>query len=192
MKPTPLLVLLPLASASFGIAQPPPQQPASAHAWQQSQKSDSGSTYTYTQFTLPGKFLSSPNDQAASRPALVLDCIPGAGSHAAKGRLLAGNLVVGTTLKIVYVEPEEIRGTSYNPKVVVRYHADDTKEQEDKWTPGTDKISASIPKESLKQLLRAHTVAITADDDHGSQVAMQFDMPDPTLVEQGCNVDAHR
>jgi len=32
-------------------------------------------------------------------------------------------------------------------------------------------------------------VSITANDDGGSQVAMQFDMPDATLVEQGCNVD---
>ena len=79
---------------------------------------------------------------------------------------------------------------SYYPKIAIRYRTDDAKaDKEEQWSAGADKTSVSIPKDSLKDLLRAHTVAITADDDHGSQVAMKFDMPDPTLVEQSCNVD---
>jgi hypothetical protein len=191
MKPTPLLLIVSLAAASIGFAQSAPQEASSGHVWQQSQKADTAASFTYTQFTLAGKFLTPPHDKTAARPALVLDCIPGSGSHAAKGRLLGANLLVGTTLKIVYVEPEEIRGTSYYPKVVTRYQIDGAKAEEDKWTAGTDKTSISIPKDALKQLLRAHTVAITTDDEHGSQVAMQFDIPDPTLVEQGCRVDEH-
>jgi hypothetical protein len=72
---------------------------------------------------------------------------------------------------------------------VVRFHTDDAKEEERKWSAGTDKNSATIPKDALKRILCARTVSITANDDGGSQVAMQFDMPDATLVEQGCNVD---
>jgi hypothetical protein len=41
-------------------------------------------------------------------------------------------------------------------------------------------------------MLRAHTVEITADDDRGLPVVMQFDMPDPTPVEAGCAVDDHK
>jgi hypothetical protein len=190
MKTTPLLLLAPLAWASIGFAQPA-QRPPSAHAWLQSQKSDTARTYTYTRFTLVGKFLTPPHDQAANRPALAVDCIPGKGSDHPKGRFLAANLLVGSTLKIVYVEPEEIRGTSYYPKVVVRYRAEDAKDKEDKWSVGTDKTSASIPKDALKEVLRSHTVAINVEDDRGSQVAIQFDMPDATLVEQSCNVDEH-
>jgi hypothetical protein len=191
MKPTPLLLLAPLAWASIGFAQQPPQQPLSAHAWQQSQNSDAARTYTYQRFTLVGKFLTPPHDQAANRPALAVDCIPGGGSHQSKGKFLAANLLVGSTLKILYVEPEEIRGMSYYPKVAVRYRADDAKDKEDKWSAGGDKTSASIPKDALKEFLRAHTVAIGVDDDRGTQVAMQFDMPDAALVEQSCNVDEH-
>jgi hypothetical protein len=191
MKPTPVLLIVSLAAASYGFAQPAPQQPSSAHAWQQSQKADTAGSFTYTQFSLAGKFLSPPHDKTAGRPALVLDCIPGSGSHPAKGRLLGANLLVGMTLKIVYVEPEEIRGTSYFPKVLARYQFDGAKAEEDKWTAGTDKTSISIPKDALKQLLRARSVAITTDDDHGSPVAMQFDIPDSTIVEQGCHVDEH-
>jgi hypothetical protein len=191
MKPTPLLLIVSLAWASFGFAQSAPQEPSSAHGWQQSQKADTAGTFTFTQFTLAGKFVTPPHDKAAARPALVLDCIPASASHAAKGRLLGASLQVGTTLKIVYVEPEEIRGTSYFPKVVTRYQIDGAKAEEDKWTAGTDKTSVAIPKDALKQLLRAHSVAITTDDDHGSQVAMQFEIPDSTMVEQGCRVDEH-
>jgi hypothetical protein len=188
MKPTPLLLLVPLAWVSFGFASPSPQQSSSAHGWRQAQKTDAARAITYMQFTLVGKFLTSPQD-ASDRPALSVDCIPGRESHSPKGTFLAANLLVGSTLKIFYVEPEEIRGTSYFPKVAVRYRADGAREEEEKWSPGTEKTSASIPKGALKKILRARTVAITADDDRGSQVAMQFDMPDPMLVEEACNVD---
>jgi hypothetical protein len=189
VKPTPILLLVPLAWASFGFAEQAPQQPASAHAWEQSQKTDAVRAIAYTRFTLVGKTSASPHDQGSNRPALVVDCIPGEGSHPAKGKLLAANLLVGVPLKIVYVEPEEIHGMSYFPMVAVRYRTDEAKEEEEKWSPGPEKTSASIPKASLKRILRARTIAITADDERGSQVAMQFDMPGPTLVEEACNVD---
>jgi hypothetical protein len=191
MKPTPLLLLVPLAWVSFGFASPSPQQSSSTPGWRQAQKTDAARAITYTQFTLVGKFVTSPQD-ASDRPALSVDCIPGRESHSAKGTFLAANLLVGSTLKIFYVEPEEIHGTSYFPKVAVRYRADGAGEEEEKWSPGTEKTSASIPKVALKKILRARSVAITADDDRGSQVAMQFDMPDPTLVEEACNVDYRR
>ena len=100
---------------------------------------------------------------------------------------MAANIFIGTALKIDYVEPEEIRGLSYLPKVAVRYRTDDaTDEEKENWSPGADKTSASIPKDS------AHTFTITADDDRGSEIVMQFDMPDPTVVEAACNVDNHK
>jgi hypothetical protein len=105
---------------------------------------------------------------------------------------MAGNLLVGTTLKIVYIEPEEIHGTSYYPKVSVRYRMDNANEELEQWSAGTEKTSASIPVGSLKKMLRAHTVEITADDDRGLPVVMEFDMPDPTPVEAGCDVDDHK
>jgi hypothetical protein len=188
MKPTPLVLLVPLALASVGFSTMAPQQPS---AWRQSQKTDAANRTTYTRFTLPGKFLKSPKVDAPG-PALVLDCVPGEESHRSKGRLLNGNLVVGTTLKIVYVEPEEIHGTSYYPKISVRYRMENAKEERENWPQGTDKTSASIPEDALKKILRAHTVEITVDDAGGLPVVMQFDMPDPTAVEASCNVDEHK
>jgi isochorismate synthase EntC len=72
----------------------------------------------------------------------------------------------------------------------VQYRIDDAKEPEkENWTPGTEKTSAAIPKDSLKKILRAQAVDLTVGDDRGSEVAMKFDMPDPTPVEDACNVD---
>jgi len=92
-------------------------------------------------------------------------------------------------MKIDYVEPLEIHGTSYYPKISIRYRLDDAKEEEEKWAPGPDKASAIIPKDWLKKILRAHTVEISGNNDQGSQLAMQFDLPASTPVEDACNVD---
>jgi hypothetical protein len=191
MKPTPLLLLLPLAWASCGFAQTAQQTPSSAHVWRQAPITDAVRAMTYTRFTLAGKFPAPPQNAGANRPALAVDCIPAKDSHSSKGKYLAASLLVGTPLKIIYVEPEEIHGTSYYPKAVVQYRTDDGKEGQEKWSPVSEKekTSFSIPREALKKILRARTVAITAEDDQGSPVAMQFDMPDPAAVEAGCNVD---
>jgi hypothetical protein len=192
MKPTLLLLLVPLALVSVGFSSIAQQQSTSAHVWRQSQKTDTFRGFTYTQFTLTGKFARSPQDDVSNRPALVVDCIPGKGTHGSKGKFLAANLLVGAPLKIEYIEPEEIHGTSYLQKVSVRYRMDDAKEEEEKWTPGSDKTSASVPKSALKKILRAHAFEVTASDDRGAQLVMQFDMPDATPVEDGCNVDEHK
>jgi hypothetical protein len=181
MKAISALLLIPLAWPAFGIA---------ANVWQQSQMTNAADAFRYSRFTLEGKFLAASHDVGRNRPALVVDCIPAKESPRGRSTFLTGNLIVGTSLKIIYVEPEEIRGTSYFPKVVVRYRTDDAKKAEqDQWSPGVDKASASVPKHSLKEILRAHTIAITARDDHGRRIAMQFEMPDPTPVEQSCDVD---
>jgi len=182
MKPTSLLLLLPLALASFGLSAPAPQQPSSTQGWQQSQQTDATREITYTHFTLVGK-------SSQGRPTLVLDCLPAKESHRGKGKILNANLLAGTPLKIEYVEPEEIHGTSYFRKVTVRYRTDDGKEEVDKWSLGSDKTLIAIPKEALKKILRAHSVEITAQDEHGSPVTMHFQVPDPTSVEETCNVD---
>jgi hypothetical protein len=193
MKSTRLFLIVLLAWASLGFAQPAPQQPAAPQTWRQSQRTDAANTMTYTRFTLAGKFSSSTQDQASNRPALAIDCISGKESHHPKGKYLAANLLIGTALKIVYIEPEEIRGMSYLPKVAVRYRTDDAADEaKEDWSPGADKTSASIPKDSLKKILRARTFSITADDDTGSPIAMQFYMPDPTPVEAACNVDKQK
>jgi len=182
MKPTALLLLLPLALPSCGLSAMAQQHPSSAHEWQQAQQTDSAREITYTHFTLVGK-------SSQGRPALVLDCLPAKESYRGKGKILNANLLVETPLKVEYVEPEEIHGTSYFRMVTFRYRVDDGKEEVEKWSLGSDKTSITIPKEALKKILRAHRVEITAQDEHGSPVTMHFEVADPTSVEKTCNVD---
>jgi hypothetical protein len=189
MNRAPVLFLAPLLLATFGLATVAPQQPSTAHVWRETPKPDDSST---ARFTLVGKFLKSPQTDVPNRPALVLDCIPATTSHKSEGKFVAANLLVGILLKIDYIEPEEIHGTSYYPKVVIHYRINDTKEEEEKWTPGTDKLSASISKDWVKKILRARTVEVSTRDDRGKDIAMQFDVPDPAPVEAACNLDEHK
>ena len=189
MKPTPLLLLVPLAWASCGFAQQAPPQSAAAHGWQQSQDTDAVRAMTYTRFTLVGKFLNSPRTAMPNRPALVLDCIPTAESGAARGKFLTASLLIGTPLKVLYVEPEEIHGTSYYQKIAVSYRIGDRKDHSEKWSLGTEKTSAALPKNVVKKVLRAHSLLVSTEDDDGLPLAMQFDVPDAAAVEAGCNVD---
>jgi hypothetical protein len=191
MKLAPLLLLALLALASFGFPAMAPQQSSPAHAWRESPKADNARGTAYNRFTLTGKFLRAPQHggDVANRPALVVDCRPGKESRNGKGKFEEASLLVGTTLKIDYVEPQEIHGTSYYPKVSVHYRINDTKDEDEKWPPGADKTSAAVPKEWLKKILRAQAVDVTLNDDSGSPIVIKFDMPDPKPLEEGCNVD---
>jgi hypothetical protein len=189
MKRAPVLFFAPFVLATLGFSTLAPQQPSAPHVWRESQKPDNSSV---ARFTLVGKFLKSPQGDVPNRPAFVLDCIPATISHKSEGKFVAGNLLVGIPLKIDYIEPQEIHGTSYYPKVVVHYRINDAKEEEERWTPGADKVSSTISKDWVKKILRARTVEVSAHDDHGKDIAIQFDMPDPTPVEQTCDVDEHK
>jgi hypothetical protein len=190
MKPSPILFSVTLALAFLGSSGAGPQQQPSPQAWKETQRTDS-IRGKYTRFTLVGKFLKSPQaDDASKRPAMVVDCSAYNRSH--KSKFWRGSLVVGDPLKIDWVEPEQIEVMSYYPKVAVVYRLNDGKEDKEDWTPGTDKTSASFPKSSFEKILRAKTLEITAEDNEGSQVIMQFEMPDPTSVERTCEVDVHK
>jgi hypothetical protein len=208
MKANLLFLVVPLACPTFGIAASAPQQPSSVPQWQQSQRTNAVDDFAYSRFTLMGQFVTPPQDSMPNRPAFVLDCIPADESPRGKDTLLVGNLLVGTNLKVMYVESEEIpsgiSGMFYFPKIAVRYRIDNAKkEEQDQWWPtsarpayqwsaSSDKTSASIPKHSLKEILRARSVAITTSDDHGRKIVVRFDMPDPTLVEKVCHVDERK
>jgi hypothetical protein len=191
MKRTPLLLLIGLSAClSLAAAQPAPDS-----GWQQSQRRDAADTYNFTHFTLTGAFVGSAPG-GTQRPTLTVDCIPsGAASHA---KFLGSDLLVGKTLKIEYVEPQEIRGTNYFPKVTAEYRLDGSGGHQQDWSAGTDRIptakpsdksSATVPKNTLKKFLRAHTVSITVADEHDVPLEMQFNIPDSAAIKSACSVD---
>src|SRR5580704_941489 len=190
MKPVLLFLALPLALVSFGFPATTPFQTQPDHVWRQSLKTDAARGTAYDRYTLTGKFLKAPpKGDLANRPALVVDCNPPKGTRNGKGKFVSADLLVGPALKIHYVEPAEIHGTSYFPKIFIQYRINDGKDVKEQWAPGSDKASTAIPKSTMKKLLRAQTVDITTNDDAGTPVVMKFDMPDPGPLTQGCNVD---
>ncbi len=190
MKPALMFLLVPLVCASFAFsAVAPAQQSSSASAWRQTERTDPVRG-DYTRYSLTGKFVKAPAGDESSRPSLVVDCSSYNRSH--RPKFFRGTLLVGDPLKVDWVEPEEIHGISYFPKVAVEYRLNDSKEEKEEWTPSADKTSASFSKSSLEKMLRAQTVQITAEDKSGAPIVMQFDMPDPTALEQGCDVDEHK
>ncbi len=188
MKPASILLIVPFAFASFAFSAVTQQQP-STHEWRQSQRTDPVRG-EYTRYTLMGKFLQAPSGDSTSRPSLVVDC--GTYNRSHKPKFFRGTLVVGDPLKIDWVEPDQIEGISYFPKVDVVYRLNDAKEDKEQWTPSNDKTSASFSKASLEKMLHAHTVEITAQDKGGSPISMQFELPDATALEQGCDVEPHK
>ena len=189
MKLHRLLLLGLFALLPGAFTTPGQQQAPSSRGWQRTQKTDAAREPTATQFSLPGKFLTRPQKDPGDPPALVVVCKP----HASKGRFSAASVNVGAPLDIEYVEPAEIKaGTSYFPKVSVRYRLDDGRETKERWTPGTDKTSASIPKAALEKVLRARTVQIKVQEYRGGEITTQFDIPDSTLLATTCNLPAHQ
>lgn len=178
-----------VALASFALSAVALQQPSLAQGWHHIQMTDPYRG-AFTRFSLTGKFLKTPPADAYNRPSLAVDCSTYNRSH--KSKFVRGTLVVGDPLKIDWIEPEQIETMSYFPEVSVRYRLDDAKEDQENWTPSANKKSASFSKASLEKMLRAHTIEITTHDNDGAQIVMQFDMPDPTLIEQGCDVDEHK
>lgn len=189
MKLLRFLLLAPPALVLAAFTTPGQQTTSSTNGWQQTQKMDAAREISTTQFSLPGKFLTRPQKDSGSPPALLVVCRP----HGSRGKFSAASVNVGAPLNIEYVEPEEIKAaTSYFPKVSAQYRLDDGKQEKEQWTPGAEKTSASIPKAALEKMLRSRTVQIKVREYRGGEINMQFDIPDSTQLGTACDLPIHK
>jgi hypothetical protein len=185
-----LLVLL-LLSPPHSFQMQGDSPAASVQQWTISSELPYSSGTTVLHFSLSGRFMRPPKSETANPPVLVLDCKSTARTGGTKGKFSTGSLRAGIPLKIDYVEPEVIHGIGYYPKVFVRIRFDDGKALQEYWTPGADKSSALFQKNMLKKMLQAPTVLITASENLGEDVVMQFDMPDSAQVVEACGLAGH-
>ena len=161
---------------------------ASTAQWRRTEKDDPNRGRTSVQFTLRGTFVKAPRAEAPNRPAILVSCAPNE-RNATEGRFADAQILVGSPVKIDYVEPLQLTtGNSYNLKVTVQLRIDDAKDRERQWPAGADKSSASIPKDAVKEMLRAHAVVMTVHEKDAGEVEMHFDMPDPSPVEKACDI----
>jgi hypothetical protein len=185
MRLSQLLLVSSSALLLTAIATPGQQQAPPSTVWQQTQKTESGRGSSNVQFSLTGKFLTRPPKDADIPPSLVVTCRP----HSSRRKFFTADVNVGAPLTVKYIEPDEIKaGTSYFPKVFVEYRLNDGKEQREQWTPGTEKISAAIPKKTLEKMLQASSVMMKVLDNRGGEISMQFDIPDSTPLATSCDL----
>jgi len=186
MRPTRWLLPLLLAGASFSaFAQ---DQSRSQHSWQKARKPDPVRGFTTTQFTLTGRFVDPPRGNVPGAPYILLSCSPSEHGASAEGRFISGQVQAQTPLKVAFVEPDEIHGTSYNQEINVEYHVDNEKPQNVQWPPRSDKTSMSLDKEAAKKILRGHELVLSMEEPFESKVVIHFDVPDSTDVLNTCGI----
>jgi hypothetical protein len=193
-----VLLLVPASALAQKTAKQPAspqsaQPPQASQDWQSSPSTDPRGGVKTTQFTLAGKFIKRPGQGGPDRPTLVVNCNPEGRSIGTGRKLVSATLQVGMPLKIDYVEPSELIATmSYFPKVAVHYGLDNGKSDKDQWSAGADKTSATFPKDTLTKILRSHTVVLAMNSDAESEISVQFDLPDSTLVAQTCGINLRK
>lgn len=181
--------------------------PTAVVQWQKSQSKDAFTSNESTEFRLEGKYLTAPSNVAASDPpAIVLRCKAekhGHGSQKFEGKLEQAFLVVHTV-----VDAQVYRSSTV--KVPVRYRLDDGKIHEEFLYPSTTYKALSLQPQFcgfcvVDDFLYGHQMAHKADSSPqikkvlislpeflGSDVVIQFDMPDAREVADVCGVTYHK
>jgi hypothetical protein len=163
----------------------------------------------FSQFSLEGKYLTPPRNSAENAtPTIVVRCQSGSFKHGhLHGKFLEGYIFVGSVVD-ARVNPD------LNVRVPVEYRLDDGKLQSTQWNHSTDYSSIFFGGEcalcgngsvDFNNLLfghllphkentgpQVHKVVIGVPQFLGSEVVMQFDMPDATDVAETCGVIWHK
>jgi len=185
-KASAAIVVLCLAIAS--IAQAP--------TWQREDKSDPLRGTSYSQFTLTGKFLTPPKMSGDESPVFIVKCVPSghrrSGGGYVNGKLLDAYIVVRAVV-------------DHGKEVFVQYRLDDGKMHKEFWNVGTDGTAIFPPEIELNTVLYGHFLPHkegTNDPVHklvmgvneylGTEVVMQFDMPDPAEMADACGLLIHK
>jgi hypothetical protein len=198
----PVLVVAVLAVALSAAAQ-------DTVKWQREDKADPLRGTQFTQFSLQGKYLTAPRNAAPNAtPAIVARCQSGSFNHGhARGKFLEGYISVGSVVAT---------NVNYdmNIRVPVQFRLDDGKLQSNEWNHSTDYSSIFFGGEcalcgngslEFNNLLyghqlphkentgpQVHKVVIGVPQYLGSEVVMQFDMPDATDVAETCGAVWHK
>ena len=145
---------------------------ATGQQWTYSREDDPLHAKAHDRFTLSGKYLTPPR-AATNTPSIVVEC---SGGKVEQNYIYTGAVVVH-------------RDQSQHGVLVVEARIDGKKN--DILTTGlsTDGLSAFFDRIDLKAILSSKQVMIGVYEYLGSQVIMQFDMPDPAPVMDKCGSD---
>jgi hypothetical protein len=181
---------------SVGVA----AQDVPSKTWVKVDKQDPLRGTQFVQYSLNGKFLTPPrNATADATPTIILRCIPGKFAHGrAHGKLMDGYIFVGGVVDTQVGHDASVRTT-------VQFRLDDGKLQNAKWSHSTDYSSIFFEDIDLDTLLYGHwmphkentnpqvrKIVLGVPEFLGSEVVMQFDMPDAGEVGDACGVIWHK
>lgn len=163
-------------------------------SWLREDKTDPLRGTSYAQFLITGKFLTPPKTANSDTPSFVVKCIPG-GHKRVSGGYINGKLLDA------YMNVHAVLDRTPRGHVVVQYRLDDGKMHTENWNVGTDGTAVFLPEIELNTVLYGHflphkegtnpptrKVVIGVDEYMGTEVVMQFDLPDPTEMADACGV----
>jgi hypothetical protein len=153
----------------------------------------------HSQYELEGVYLTPPQGVGAGEtPSLVLRCLadPNAAHGHARGKFLEG-----------YVHTHSVvdSGGASGGQIQVHYRRDDGKVQEGLWNHSTDFSSAFFDDVDLNTLMfghfmphkegtgpQTHKLVIAMSEFMGSEVVVQFNLPDDNDPVETCGVLWHK
>lgn len=174
-----------------------------ASTWVKKEESDTFSGKQYLQFSLDGRFLTPPRNTAPdTRPTMILRCTPGSFTRGhIHGKLISGYIYLGA---VVDTRRSYLGGAA----VDVKFRLDNGKIHTTPWRPSSDYSSIFFGDTDLDTLFYGHflphkinttpavkKVVIEVDEYLGSEIVMQFDLPDAASefkVADACGVIWHK
>jgi hypothetical protein len=162
-------------------------------SWGREEKTDPLRDRAYSQFTLTGKFLTAPT-QATEPPVFIVNCIPG-NHHKIYGGFINGKFLDA------YVSARGVLDRTPKGHVAIQYRLDDGKMHTEYWGADTDGTSAFLPDVELNTIFYGHftkhkegtnppvhKVVMGMHENVGTEIVIQFDMPDPDQVADACGL----
>lgn len=185
-----------LVLASFVVVNYSTAQQANQSAWHREEKSDPLRKLNYSQFTLAGTYLVPPKHASGTPPLLVLRCE--ASSRKYNGGTLNGKFLTG------YLAVDGVLDFR-SGRVPVQFRLDDGKLQNIDWASSTDGAGAFFTFADFANLLYGHMLPhkentsppvrkliLGVPEYLGSDIEVQFDMPEPNDVADSCGVLVHK
>lgn len=162
--------------------------------WQREDKNDPLRGTTYSVFSIDGKYLTAPRKPKSDTPFFIVKCAPG-GHKRVNGGYINGKLLEA------YMTVNTVLERSSSDHVAVQYRLDDGKLHNENWSLSSDKTAIFLPETELNTVLYghfskhkegtndpSHKVVVGVIEHKGSEVVIQFDLPDPTPMADSCGL----
>jgi len=159
--------------------------------WIREDKTDPLRGTNYSLFYIEGKFLTPPQKATDDMPRFFAKCVPG-GHKRVNGGYINGKLLAA------YVAVHFPVGRPGNG-TAVHYRLDDGKMHNETWDISDDGRELFLPEIEFNTVLYGHftkhkegtnppvrKLVLGVNEHRGSEVVIQFDMPDPAEMADGC------